>query len=140
MRNGRRRGWCAECWSAKNRGTDGARLNSRGEVIVGVNGSRVAAHRLVAEEQGWTLASDMRVRHRDGDRANNDPANLEVCVWRPVVKARRATGRRRVYAVSVPEEAADALERAAEAHDMTVNQWLLALGLSGGAVGRPPSL
>lgn len=79
MSNGRWRGACHECWSARRREPveDGAhRLNSRGHWEVGVGGRWVNEARHLAELAGAKLGPDVRVRQR-GDR-------IEVAVWQAV--------------------------------------------------------
>ena len=54
-------------------------LSSHGYVRISINSHRRYEHRVVAERMlGRPLASHEYVHHRDGDRTNNDPANLEV--------------------------------------------------------------
>jgi HNH endonuclease len=57
----------------------GGHTNGQGYKIVYNKGKRVVEHRVVAEQMiGRPLLSTEVVHHIDGNRANNDPSNLQV--------------------------------------------------------------
>lgn len=57
----------------------GRRLDAAGYVLVRMNGIEVYEHRVVAERSiGRPLGEKEVVHHRNGDRADNRPENLEV--------------------------------------------------------------
>lgn len=68
-----------------SRRKDGQVLNSQGYVRVYAAGRYVLEHRvIVAGLIGRPLFPDEIVHHRDGNRRNNDPKNLELCVKQPL--------------------------------------------------------
>lgn len=80
-RNGRRRGYCSDCWRSLLRleHEDGAeRLNSRGQAEVWHAGSErwVLKSRFLAASAGVELDPDTRTRVRDG--------RVQVAVWHDV--------------------------------------------------------
>ncbi len=57
----------------------GGHTNGQGYKIVYDKGKRVVEHRVVAEQMiGRPLLSSEIVHHIDGNRANNDPSNLQI--------------------------------------------------------------
>ena len=57
----------------------GKTINSGGYVVIRVGRRYVYEHRIVAEQMlGRPLGAKEVVHHRDGDKRNNDPSNLEI--------------------------------------------------------------
>jgi hypothetical protein len=58
----------------------GVRLDSKGYLVIKAGPQRdVRVHTLVAEAKlGRKLKADEEVHHRDGNKLNNDPSNLQV--------------------------------------------------------------
>ena len=65
--------------------------------VTGPDGTRILEHRLVAEQLlGRKLQSNEKVMHEDGNRANNDPANLLMVqfVYTPLLELVKYESRR----------------------------------------------
>jgi hypothetical protein len=79
----------------------GGHVNGQGYRIVYHNGKRRVEHRVIAEEiLGRSLTSDEVVHHKDGNRANNSPNNLEVMTRRRHTKTNNGI---RAYFYTGPE-------------------------------------
>lgn len=123
---------CSECWhliapAAEAMPLGTVRVNARGYAKVKTETGWRFQHHVVAEQVlRRPLRDNEHVVWVDGDRSNNDPANLvlEITRSRPLLAARRRRGEKRSPRVQVnmDDELADVLAREAAACEGTPAQ------------------
>lgn len=75
--------WTTRCWGKKScEWRKAGRIDTHGYIQISYQGKRLLAHRIVYQKFNGSLQADLVVDHKDQNRQNNKPENLQLATAR----------------------------------------------------------